>query len=201
MNDRQARALKELALKSNYGQGRGHAHHVSKLGLQVYEELVRLGMLERSDRTQQIIEISCMLHDVGLFPRLRHNERGFDLVEGFLKKLPGGPLPEEEASAILHCILWHRGDVFAERGAIGIVDREYAEKVASIIRVADALDRSLRQVVSDVTMEITDRKAVLTVQSTGNVDAELSRANERANLMKAAYGFDEIGFKRGIPSE
>jgi len=195
MNVSQVALLQGLAVQRKYGRGQSHADQVKKLTLQIYHELVGLGMLTKSDRDEQILDVASLLHDVGL-PREPHNEVGFDLVLRYLADdMVAAPVPPDEASALLYCILWHRGSAFVKRDEVDIVDPTLVRKIASIVRVADALDRTLRQVVLKVTGDLRDRSLRFRVWSKQDIGTELRRAKDKADLIKAAYNFVEVSFE------
>jgi exopolyphosphatase/guanosine-5'-triphosphate,3'-diphosphate pyrophosphatase len=189
--------LRALAKDKDFGRGPRHANQVGRLAIRIYHGLVASGMLNEAEGNENsmIVEAAALLHDVGL-PREPHNEIAFDfLARAIPRVLPADPLPGDQVSTVLYCVLWHRGAAFTERGGVAIGDLGYTRKMAAIIRVADALDRTLRQVVEDVSLRADGERLVFGVSSTSSIITELARAREKSDLMKHAYEVAEVSFE------
>lgn len=187
--------LEQLARQKNFGRGSGHAKQVRKLSLRIYDELARLALVDRAERERVILSAAALLHDIGL-PKEPHNEASFDMVNSeILKLLDNKPLPSEDLSMLLYCVLWHRGSGFRSRGNIEIVNPGYTRKMAAITRVADALDRTLRQLVEDVSLELHGRRLVFVVNSKQPIHIEVSRAREKSDLMTESFDIEEVDFR------
>ena len=145
--------LRKLAEDKKYGRGSGHALQVKKLALRIYDGLAIAGWLNGTEDDKMILEAAALLHDIGL-PRAPHNEVAFDFLAD---KVPGllatHPLPDDDLATLLYCVLWHRDEVFENRGNVGVPNPVYTKKMSAIIRVADALDRTLWQLVEDISLE------------------------------------------------
>ncbi|MCJ7743650.1 MAG: HD domain-containing protein [Dehalococcoidales bacterium] len=199
MNREQLEVLRKLASDKEYGRGPNHANQVKRLSLKIYDEFVRLGVLQKPGDDKQVLETAALLHDIGLFKEPHkepHNEVAFDFLSATLPRLmANNPLTMEESSTILYCVLWHRGARFAQRGAIHIADLSYTKKVAAILRVGDALDRTLQQLMEDVSLRVDGGGLIFTVLSKYSVETEINRAKEKADLMKEAYTLTGVGFE------
>ncbi len=195
MNTNQARKLQELAESRDYGRGIKHAEQVKTLCLRTYDELCRLKLVVNSEKNRALLASSSLLHDLGL-PGSPHNEAGFDLLAVEIPRvLASDPLKPEELSTILYCVLWHRDSNFSQRGSVAIADSPYTEKMAAILRVADALDRSLHQVVGDVSLILRGRHLTFHISSRTPAEIEIHRAGQKANLMKEAFALEVIDFE------
>ena len=196
MKSAQITILEQLAKKRNYGRTPEHAKQVMKLSLKIYEELARLGMLTESEEDKAILQSAALLHDTGL-SKEPHNEAGFDMLSVEIPKaLSSISLSIEETATILYCVLWHRGSAFNSRGNIEITNMLYVKKMAAILRVADALDRSLRQIVEDINLDLTEGCLNFSISSKSSADTEKRRANEKADLMKEAFNLKDVDFTR-----
>lgn len=187
MTPEQLAVLRKLAKDRDFGRGQKHAYQVDKLAKLIYDGLTACGLLNAAEKDRTMLEAAALLHDIGL-PREPHNEAAFDFLAGTLPcLLAGSPIEAEEMSTLLYCILWHRGSSFLKRGAIAIANPEYTEKMAAIMRVADALDRTLQQLVEDLDLCLGDRCLVFTVFSKHSIGIEINRAIEKSDLMKRAF--------------
>jgi exopolyphosphatase/guanosine-5'-triphosphate,3'-diphosphate pyrophosphatase len=194
MNSEQLQALKRLAKEKNYGGSPEHAKQVMRLSIRIYKELLRLGALPKLKSDRRILRSAALLHNTGL-PEEPHNETGFDLLRVEIPRaLSKIPLAPEELSTILYCVLWHRGRTFNRRGKIEIDDPPRVRRLAAILRVADALDRSFSQIVEDVSLSLIDGRLIFSVSSAQPAEDEIQRAEEKADLMREAYDVRGIEF-------
>jgi len=74
------------------------------------------------------------------------------------------------------------------------VNPSYIEKLASIIRVADALDHGLCQIVDGVRLELSDNRLIFRVIADDDIGEELGRAKEKSDLLKEAFNLEEVEF-------
>ena len=145
MTPEQLSILQKLAKDHNFGRGPGHANQVNTLSAKIYHGLVLAGLLNKTEQDERVLGAAALLYDIGL-PKEPHNEIAFDLLTDEIPRLTAAnPLPGQELSAILYCVLWHRGATFLKRGTVAVPDLSYAKKMAAILRVADALDRTVRR--------------------------------------------------------
>lgn len=197
MTKEQLIALKRLAKTMKYGSGPEHSKQVEKLSLKIYRELVRLGLLTDSKNDRRILGASALLHNIGL-PDKKHNEAAFDILKVEIPNIMGStPLAPKDLSAVLYCILWHRGDIFKKRGNIKIIQHPYVKKLASILRVSDAMDRSFQQIVEDVILNLDGGSLEFVLKSKYPVEAEIDRAIEKSDLLKAAFDLKNVSFIHG----
>ena len=202
MKSEQLIILEQLAKKYRYGRSPEHAKQVKKLSLQILDELYKLRMLPTSPQDRFVLEAAALLHDTGLATetfRKPHNESGFDMLAVEIPEvLSANPLSSAELSTILYCVLWHRGDAFNKRGNIKIEDLAYVKKMAAILRIADALNRTLAQVVEDVSLSLTDNSLKFSISATRSADTEIKRATEKDDLFKEAFDLTDIEFCKSV---
>ncbi len=195
MSPEQLKILEKLAAERNYGRGPNHAKQVRKLSLKIHGELIRLDILKKNAQDGQILNSAALLHDIGL-PKEPHNEVAFDFLSREIPtRLTSAPLSHLELQTILYCILWHRGRTFAKRGNVDIMDIDHTKKMAAVLRVADALDRTLRQSIEDVTLRIRNQDLIITALSKYSIETEINRAKEKSDLMKETYALTEVRFE------
>ena len=194
MTNEQLKALKQLAKRLNYGVGPDHPKQVKKLSLNIYQQLVKSGLLIDSENDGKILRASAWLHDTG-YPEKRHNEEAFDILKSEINRtLESEPLSSDDLSAILYCILWHRGNDFTQRDDIQILNRSHLEELAGILRVADALDRSLQQLVKGLTLKLQGESLEFNLKSKFSIDIERQRAREKADLFLEAFNLKDVSF-------
>jgi HD superfamily phosphodiesterase len=195
MNKNHLKLLKDLAKSKNYGQGPEHAFQVSKLSLKIYDELVRLKLLNDNLEDRVILEAAAVLHDIG-HPQEPHHEVGFDFLAEEIPKLTAdAPISNAALSTLLTSVLWHNERNYLKRGSVEIIDRNHSEKIAAIIRVADGLDMISQPPVENVNLTLANQRLRFIVVSKHTVYLQMAQAQEKSDLMKSAFSLQDIVFE------
>ncbi|MBI3048713.1 MAG: Ppx/GppA family phosphatase [Acidobacteria bacterium] len=166
--DVRRRSTIELAERCHYVAV--HAQHVARLALALFDQTRALHGL--TDREREWLEYAALMHDLGVhisYPR--HHRHSYYLIKN--GDLRGFEPYEIEVMALV--ARYHR------RGTPKKTHEEYAQLpaplrrsvrvLASILRVAESLDRSHAQVVS--ALELQDRGTDMLLQLRASGDAEL----------------------------
>ncbi|HEX5109760.1 MAG TPA: Ppx/GppA phosphatase family protein [Vicinamibacterales bacterium] len=168
--DVRRRSTIELAERCNYDAP--HSQHVTRLALALFDQTRSIhGM---TDREREWLEFASLLHDVGaLISFVRHHRHSYYLIKN--GDLRGFQPDEIEVIALV--ARYHR------RGTPKRSHEEYAglparlqrtvRMLASILRVAESLDRSHGQVISSLELRDDGKSAALRIQTQANADAEL----------------------------
>lgn len=198
MNKNHLKILKKLAASKNYGQGPDHALQVSKLSLKIYDELVRLKLLNDNPEDRVILEAAAILHDIG-HPQEPHHEVGFDfLAEEIPKLTTDAPISNAALSTLLTSVLWHNERNYLKRGSIEIIDRSRSEKIAAIIRIADGLDLISQPPIENVNLALENHCLRFIVASKHSIYLQIAQAQEKSDLMKSAFALQDIIFEHSV---
>jgi exopolyphosphatase/guanosine-5'-triphosphate,3'-diphosphate pyrophosphatase len=166
--DVRRRSVLELAERCHYHAA--HAEHVARLALAIFDQTRSVHGL--TDRERESLEYAALLHDIGgLISFERHHRHSYYLIRnGDLR----GFHPDEIEVMALVARYHRRGTprkAHAEYAGLSGQQRRTVKTLASILRVAESLDRSHSQVVSG--LELRDRGDDLLLQVTTSGDAEL----------------------------
>ena len=195
MNKNHLKILTNLAESRNYGQGAAHALQVSKLSLKIYDELVRLKLINDNPEDRVILEAAAVLHDIG-HPQEPHHEVGFDFLADEIPKLTSSePISKAALSTLLSSVLWHNERNYLKRGSVEIIDRNHTEKIAAIIRVADGLDLISHPAIENIDLSLEGRRLRFDVHSKDSVDLQIAQALSKSDLMKSAFDLQDIVFR------
>ena len=166
--DVRRRSVLELAERCHYYAD--HSKHVVRLALAIFDQSRDVHHL--SDREREWLEYAALLHDIGAHISFaRHHRHSYYLVKnGDLR----GFSPEE-IEVIALVARYHRRGVprkaHAEFAQLKAGDRRAVRALASILRVAESLDRSHGQVITG--LELRQGDTDLLMQLRANSDAEL----------------------------
>ena len=168
--DVRRRSTIELAERCNYDAA--HAQHIARLALALFDQTRSLhGM---TDREREWLEFASLLHDIGgLISFVRHHRHSYYLIKnGDLR----GFQPDEIEVIALVARYHRRGTPKGshdEYAGLPASMRRAVRSLASILRVAESLDRSHGQVISSLELGDTGDAVALRIRTAANTDAEL----------------------------
>ena len=173
----------------------GHAKHVTKLALELYDQLAEAGMggAQGNGHTRRVLEIAALAHDVGRARGARsHHKRSYRMIAEL--KAPLGWTPEEMKLAALVARYHRRALPQAKHAAFRRLRPDRRQKVlllAGILRLANALDREHDASVRSLKARIErDRIAIRAGGYTGG--------EPRASYVANARRLFEIACKRPV---
>ena len=166
-----------------------HSHQVTRLALKLFDELKKLHHLR--PRHRLLLQSASLLHDIGWIKgRVRHHKTARDIIV----KSSRIPLNKEEKIIVALVARYHRRALpkdthkyycdLDERG------KEELKKLASLLRVADGLDRSRLNSVKDLRCLIFPRKIVLHVLSDNFVEYDQLATQKKADLFEKTFKKD-----------
>lgn len=166
--DVRRRSTLELAERCNYLAD--HADQVVRLSLALFDQLRTVHGL--TDREREWLEYAALMHDIGAhISYARHHKHSYYLIKhGELR----GFSPEEIEIIALVARFHRRGTPQGADESYNTLPRQARRAVralASILRLAESLDRSHAQAVSAV--EVQDATEAVTLRVTTSGDAEL----------------------------
>ncbi|MDP2874821.1 MAG: Ppx/GppA phosphatase family protein [Holophaga sp.] len=179
--DRRRRSVDALAERLDPDPG--HSRHVQLLADQLFLDLRPAFELGETER--ELLGYSARLHDIGLsISEKGHQKHGAYLIQNASL---GGFWPKE-CELISQIVRFHRGKAPDTRkheafGLLAPWHRHVVEKLAAILRVADALDRRRRQCVREVRLEIEAEEARLIIHGSGDLRPELEALQEKGKLL------------------
>jgi exopolyphosphatase/guanosine-5'-triphosphate,3'-diphosphate pyrophosphatase len=190
--DHERRQERELldsaaALGRKYLFDETHARHVTSLAASLFDQLRPLHGLSDSDR--KILLAAAMLANIGQFVSYKgHHKHSLYLISH--AELPS--FSQTEMAMVANVARYHRKahpqphhHAFA---ALSFDEQERVTRLASILRIADSLDREHTQRVGGVTAKITDDEVSLWLDGTAGVLLEGWSLKKKANLFSEIFG-------------
>ena len=168
--DVRRRSTIELAERCNYQAE--HAQHVARLALAIFDQSRSLHGL--SDREREWLEYASLMHDIGaLISFVRHHRHSYYLIKN--GDLRGFPPEEIEVMALV--ARYHRRGTpkqsHSEFAGLPAHLRRTVRMLASILRVAESLDRSHGQVISALELQDRGDDILLTIATLGDAELEV----------------------------
>jgi exopolyphosphatase/guanosine-5'-triphosphate,3'-diphosphate pyrophosphatase len=176
-----------VALGRHYMFDEAHSVHVARLALSLFDQLESIHGL--GDTERRILLSAGVLHDIGQFVSYkRHHKHSLYLIAN--SELPG--LTEREMLLVANVARYHRkGEPSASHDGIADLDgdeRELVGKLASILRLADSLDREHQQLVREIEARVEGRELVLHLQSTGPLLLEHWALKKKTEFFTSVFG-------------
>jgi exopolyphosphatase/guanosine-5'-triphosphate,3'-diphosphate pyrophosphatase len=178
-------------LGRRYHYDEAHNRHVADLCMVLFDALAREHGMNRRER--MMLETAALLHDIGMYIRgASHQKHGQYIVAN--SEIFG--LHREELDIIANVVRYHRGDppdsTDIEYIALQREERMLVLKMASILRVADALDRSHSQRIRDITVERLSETVVLHTGEDRDLSMERIGLEEKADMFQDVFGYKVV---------
>jgi exopolyphosphatase/guanosine-5'-triphosphate,3'-diphosphate pyrophosphatase len=168
-----------------------HSRHVAKHCMDLFDALVKEHGMNR--RHRMMLESAAILHDIGTFIRdSGHQKHGHYIVAN--SEIFG--LRRDELNIIANVIRYHREEMPSEADFEYVTlqrdERILVLKMASILRVADALDRGHSQQIKKITVERRQETVILHVDKVYDLSLELMGIEEKGGMFLDVFGFKVI---------
>lgn len=178
-----------VLLADRYKADRVHARHVRQLAVSLFDQLQDLHHLTRHDRL--LLQVAAILHEVGTFinPKAHHRHSQYIILNSELFGLSRG-----DVEFIGMLARYHRhgapttDDYFY--ALLDQPDRLRLQKSASLLRVADALERAHSQRISQFTVRFNARRLELVVNGVHDLTIENMALRSKADLFTAIFGYE-----------
>ncbi|MDA1192716.1 MAG: Ppx/GppA phosphatase family protein [Candidatus Poribacteria bacterium] len=182
--DVRRRSVLALARRCNWDEA--HCEHIAKLSLMMFDQLTETFGWDAWER--DILEFAAMLHDIGMVISVpSHHRHGQYLIE-HADLLGFNP---SDIAILGNVVRYHRSSKPKKKHesyrALKKSERKVVDRLAGILRVTEALDRTGFRLIQSVHIEVTDEVRVIAMAD-GDAVVEQSLANERADLLRRAVG-------------
>lgn len=191
------RARSVLSVARRYDYDVAHSHHVVRLATRIFDDTKDLHRLNGQDR--KLLQYGAILHDIGYhIAHNNHHRHGLYLIKN--SEMPG--FTGDEIAMMATMVRYHRGSL-PRKGSDRRSKREHEDyyaldrnqrvrvlRLASILQIADGLDRSHRQMISDVHCRIEDKSVTFFASSTGECELEIWSAERKSGWFSEIF---EVG--------
>lgn len=168
-----------------------HALQVKRIAESLFDQVAR--PLELDPGARDLLSAAALLHDVGYVVSYRqHHKHAYQLIahatlEGFT--------PRERELIALVARYHRRGFPKKRHRAYGKLlkeDRRLVARLASILRLADALDRRHSQRLKEVRCRVVDRTVRLVLRSERDLMIEAHAAEEKSDLFEEVFDLEVV---------
>lgn len=180
-----------VSIGRKYRFDEAHSLHVEKLSLMLFDQLKEFCGLRGEYRL--LLRVSAILHDIGMFisTRSHHKHSQYIIMNSEIL----GIAPEDH-KVIGEVARYHRrATPRAQHVAYWALPQESrvaVSKIASILRIADALDRNHSQEIVSVKAVPMEEEVLLEVKSRGNLLVDEWALESKADLFRDIYGLPVV---------
>jgi exopolyphosphatase/guanosine-5'-triphosphate,3'-diphosphate pyrophosphatase len=184
-----------INLGEKYSFDRKHAECVAKIAQKLYRTLANEHQLGK--KYEMILHVSSILHDIGFFISNRnHHKHAFYIIRN--SELFG--VPENERMLIALIARYHRRALPKKTHdayqTLRRKDKLIVNKLASILRVADALDRGHLQLAGNVDFDVEDGELIITTYNIDDPTLEKIALKQKTDMFEEVYGLS-VRLQRG----
>jgi exopolyphosphatase / guanosine-5'-triphosphate,3'-diphosphate pyrophosphatase len=178
---------------------REHGRHVMSLATQMFEAFRDDHGL--GERERLYLQVAALLHDIGIYvsPRGHHKHSQYLLAASQIFGLSN-----EETAIVSNIARYHRRATPQKSHlpyvALDRQDRVVVDKLAAILRVANALDAEHLQKVTGFTVLRGERSWILEIDGTGDLTMEQLAATARADMFPNTFGQQLVIRRKGPKS-
>jgi putative phosphoesterase len=184
-NKKRLKAVLALARRCRYEKQ--HTHQVEKLVLQLFDQLKELHHLGIKERF--LLRCGTLLHDIGWIEgRQGHHKTALRII------MENATLPFDfrDKSIIALLARYHRKRLPADKHTfyreLNTKDKIIVRKLAGILRLADGLDRTHRNLIKDIDCSLNSNRLLLVCSSAEPLEEEFKAAIGKADLFNQVFG-------------
>ena len=178
-----------LLLANRYRVDRSHAQQVRKLAVSLFDQLQELHGLSRHDRL--LLKVASILHEVGTFisPKAHHRHGQYIILNS---EIFGLSRKDVEIIGMLARYHRHGAPTTADLSYAGLdqPDRLRMQKLAALLRVADALERAHSHRIAQFSVRFNNRRLELVVSGVHDFTIENLALRSKADLFTDIFGYD-----------
>lgn len=184
--DIRKQSINQLAESCNYD--REHCAHVANLSLQLFEELQKVHQLE--EKTKEYLEAAAFLHDIGYhISHSKHHKHSNYIIRN--SELLG--FNENEINLISNIARYHRKShpkkSHDEFWQMNDKQKEIVRKLSSLLRIADAFDRTHGKKIKKIKASINNGTVELEFNLKDvNPEIEFWNFERRKGLFEEVFG-------------
>lgn len=180
-----------IDLGKKYDFDESHASHVAMLSGLLFDALQSQHRLDA--RYRVMLRVAALLHEIGLFVGLTsYHKHSLYLIQN--SELFG--LSRRDLQLVALVARYHRrASPKSTHSYFSNLDREHrvvVAKLASILRVADALDRSYSQRIREIDCSIKKHRLIISIPSVDDLSLEQISLKQSVQLFEETYGLSVL---------
>lgn len=182
--DQVLRSVMDLARTCEYDAG--HTQLVTRLALCLFDQLTVLHDL--GPRERFLLHCGALLHDIGWVEGWKGHHK---VSQRIILETPLLPFDNKERLVIGCIARYHRKSLpvlgHDHYAALGEEEQQIVLKLAALLRLADGLDSTHQQHVSDLACKVKPKKVIVSCFSPDPVPEEMKAARSKSDLFEQVF--------------
>ncbi|MEP4079209.1 hypothetical protein [Haloferula sp.] len=176
-------------LASRYQSDPRHGKHVARISLHLFNELQDLHEMDEHDA--MLLHVAAILHEVGTFisPRAHHKHSEYIILNSEIFGLD-----RKDVTTVALVSRYHRHSCpkpdHPRYNELGTPERIRVSKLAAILRVADALERTHDQRVHEIEVKRSERRLTLSLPGLSDTAVESLAMQAKSDLFEQVFGLE-----------
>ena len=176
---------------SRYLYDKKHAQQVERLSLIIFDKIAKAYGMGEHERL--LLRATCILHDIGKYICMRsHSIYTYQLIMS--TDIIG--LSEKDKKIVALASYYHANRLFDKTNTLAPqVEKELVPvvaKLAAIVRLADALDRSYMQKIHSCSVTLKDNKLKVLAASKEDLTLEIWTFDDKSTFFEEVFGIEPI---------
>lgn len=167
-----------------------HVELVRDVSVQIFDTMKKQHGMQKRERL--LLQVAAILHSCGRYISLA---RGAECSYEIIKESEIIGLSREEREIVAFAVLYNGLPMAEYEEVADRLDKTAYMKVAklaAILQVADAVDRSHKQKIRSLTMNIKERRLTMTAEALEDIILEKSQLDERAVYFERVFGIKPV---------
>lgn len=175
-----------------YQSNKNHVNVMENLALTIFDKTKSLHGMQKRDRL--LLQIAVILHDCGKFISMSHSgECSYNII--MATEIIG--LSHVEREIVANIVKYNALDIvsfeeFATRSALNREQYLKVCKLAAILRISNAMDRSHKQKIQSIRVVLKETKMILTVVTPEDITLEQGLLREKSAFFEDVFGVTPV---------
>ena len=175
-----------------YQSNKNHVNVMTELALTIFDKTKTLHGMQKRDRL--LLQIAVLLHDCGKFISMsRAAECSYNII--MASEIIG--LSHAEREIVANIVKYNTVDIssfdeFAQGSALNREEYIKVCKLAAILRISNAMDRSHKQKIKEIRVTLKDNHMILTVDTLEDITLEQGLLREKSEFFEDVFGITPV---------
>lgn len=175
-----------------YQSNKNHVNVMTSLALTIFDKTRSLHGMQKRERL--LLQIAVLLHDCGKFISMSHAaECSYNII--MASEIIG--LSHAEREMVANIVKYNSMDIisyeaFSKNSALNKEQYMKVCKLAAILRISNAMDRSHKQKIQEIRVSLKDTEMILTVDTLEDITLEQGLLREKAEFFEDVFGVTPV---------
>ncbi|MFQ3548835.1 MAG: HD domain-containing protein [Armatimonadota bacterium] len=182
-----------VKIAEEYDQYTSHVRQVADIAMDLFDNLSSINAM--GEKNRDLLKCAALLHDLGWSGgQQQHHKRSRDII---LSHPPKG-LSNKEVAIVANVARYHRKGLpkstHSGYSSLSILEQQTVRYLAAILRIADGLDRTHRNMVRIHSCNVSSDAVIINIICRGDCSYELEAALKKADLFEQVFNL-KVKFK------